>query len=144
MPAGVADGKAEGPVSKTLSGQGEWNDGTWPKPGQQLPTIAGDISSIPKKQTTTSKLPPKQKPSPGDREENSGGRDPSDTDANDSSTNDNDGFDPSAPNPGVSTSEVSDTIGHPDFGVDAEDKSDDSGNGNDGGATGHGSGGHHF
>jgi len=114
--------------NKTAPGQGEWADGAWTnKPGTQLPSIAGDgMTKVTSTSTTTGSLKPKQKPSSGDRELNQGGRDPSDIDANDSSTNTNDHFDPSAVNPGVSTSEVSDEIGHPDFGPDAEDKSDDS------------------
>tara|TARA_Y100000310_G_C20498668_1_gene722810 strand:- start:43 stop:765 length:723 start_codon:yes stop_codon:yes gene_type:complete len=113
--------------NKTKPGEGEWADGAWTnKPGTQLPSIAGDgTTKVTSTSTTTGSLKPKQKPSPGDRELNQGGRDPSDTDANDSSTNTNDHFDPSAVNPGVSTSEVSDEIGHPDFGPDATDKSDD-------------------
>ena len=125
----TAPGYGDHSGAKTNPGLGEWADGAWTnKPGADLPTTAGDRTTLAPTgaSTTTGSLRPKQKPSPGDREANPGGRDPSDTDANDSSTNANDGFDPSAENPGVSTGEVSDDIGHPDFGVDATDASGDS------------------
>ena len=95
---------------KTAPGQGEWADNAWTnKPGTQLPSIAGDgTTKVTSTSTTTGSLKPKQKPSPGDRELNQGGRD---NDANDSSTNANDGFNPTSPNPGVSTGQTVGTVG---------------------------------